>query len=501
MVTLSAFVLGGCAGGQVVEPFNPKDVNPEPYTPDPVWNEKSDLTLTSIQTLKMQSGQTVAPSGKASGSGTAGTGLTPGGATPTPIPGPGPSPAPTPGERIPSTLDPINGSVYDRIEGGVIPYALVQLFDKRGEVIDTILTNASGMYSFTGLAEGSSYKVAASANGYSTIPLSEFSFIYPLMTNPVNLYLAYASPYQELTAGKADFNLVGTIGGYSSLGYTATDAAHPEWEFYLYKNYDNTPAGPYNFYGDVMPTDFFSAATQKTYHALLYDYKGLTQEVATGLVADSRGWAEYTFTLPDPRTNKYSFDGLWLYLPESYTPSAGVWNAGGYGSVYYYNWAVGNYWQSIGSTSATSFVMPPFWAVKPTTDAIGAAGQVNLMVFSDQDTADPGTRFPYVLTKVKLSYDYHRDTGSTATIPTIRAINKDGAYLYIQVPENCYMTLHDASHNEVTISSSHIPFSFDHDLPVSADEINEIHYTGATGPHHFHLIDQAGNANEVPWTL
>ena len=466
LLAVPAVFLSGCATGQVVPPFNPQPIKPAPYNPEPVWNDRTDVNLLALQQIKQKTGQTIAPGGTtATTTGGTTTGGTTGGVTP--VPGPAPGPPPTPGGRVPSTSDAIYGYVYDRIGGGIIPGATVTLLGSRGETVDSIKTTATGLYSFQAIQSGSSYKVQASASGYLQIPLSYFEFIYLVNISPVNLYLAYTSPFQELPGAS-----------YTALGYTTTPTV---------SHFDSNGDTP-GHYGDVMQTDFYSASTQLTYRALLYDYKGT--EFGDGFC--SRGWAEYSFYLPDPLTNHYSYDGLWVTLPESYVVSSSIWTGGGTGTVFYYDWEAFD-WRDGGST-ASGFVQPPFWAVKPTTEADpdeGRAGQVNIIVLSDQDVAAMG---PYVLTTIKLAYDYHKDT----TAPTVsnsyydRPTNR----IITQVQENAYMHLDyiDESDTPRHITS-----------PVEADYINSFSpapYVVKSGSTYTIILqDQAGNSGPVTYSF
>ncbi len=478
MMVLPATFFGGCAVGQVVQPFSPKKVNPSPYNPEPVWNANTDPTLLAIQGLKRKTGQTTPPGGATTAALTPGG--TPGGVAPVPgpIPGPTPGPQPTPGGRVPSTLDSIFGYVYDRVEGGVIPGAIVELYDRRGALVDAIMTDSTGLYSFTSatIFSGSSYKVSASANGYSVIPLSEFEFIYPLVTLPINLQLAYNYPFQELPGGS-----------YTSLGFTATATTGLNYLF-------NNDAYSCGLYGDVMPTDFWSGGLQKTFKSVLFDYKGT--QYGPGFVGlidcsqrSSRAFAQYTFYLPDPLTNHYSYDGLWVTLPDSYVVTGGLWSAGGTGTVFYFDWTAG-LWQEWGSTASLSFAQPPFWSIKNTTDYTGLAGQVNIIVLSDQDVANPPGE--YVLTKIKLAYDYHKDT-SRPTISSSYFVSVTGNII-TQVQENAYVYL-----NYVNSAGTAQQIL----IPIEADRISVFHPSDGVqlgSTYSIFLLDQAGNTSPVTYS-
>lgn len=454
VIALVGLALTGCGPGKVVEEFKQEEVKVEPYTPEAEWNQNSDSFLTSIQTLKQGAGQAVgqAPPGTTVTTGT-GTTVTVPGYTPgvTPVPT---SPPPTiipPQQRVPSSSDPIYGIVRDRIEGGVIPNALVTLNDRRDIMVASIVTNTNGEYSFVDVIPGY-YYVKAEALGYDPIPFGTRYFYYITGTVRMDLELAYERPANDMDGG--DFTVYGQFGG------TDLSTGLPIW---------------YGPPADVMKADFYSGATQMTYDAAVFDEFGA---VGSG----RQGWVEYDFLVPAPQQNSYSYDGQWFKNPIKFKVDSdtNVWTSGGNFIAYYYSWYTG-LWNNMGSSEAAGFVWMYWDAINPTT------GQVSIR----QIAADEN---PYVVGISRIEYDYHKDT-TTPTLTDMYAENVAPGQIRIavQAPENCWMMMSVTG-----------PTNFNFSWPI--DILNGIHYFtfGTTGPlpsgnynYSIQLSDQAGHMSGV----
>jgi len=384
VIALVGLTFAGCGPGKVVEEFKPQEVKVEPYTPEPEWDSKSDPFMTNVQTLKVGAGQAVG-AGTAAGTTTVstGTGAAPGtpGGGPLPTPPPAPSPTPGPVSRTPSSTDPIYGTVIDRIEGGIIPGALVTLFDRRDIMIDTFITNSNGEFSFINISPGY-YKLTAEKLGYDDCPLSTRYIYYLAGTSNVRLELVYAAPVVKIEGGN----------------FSAQS-------------------------GHVMQTYFYASSTQTTYNSALFD------EIPPDPIGTA--WVEYDYTVAPPVANKYSYDGLWFKSPDSYHVDSGVWAPGGFFQGYYWSWYQGA-WIYIFDSSGTSFIQPNFDAVNPTT------GQISFIILaSDSD--------PWVLTTAELDYDYHKDTVAPTMSETFSLVITPTApgsvRISAEIQENAYTTI------------------------------------------------------------
>ncbi len=450
-MVLPAAFFGGCAVGQVVQPFSPKKVNPSPYNPEPVWNANTDPTLLAIQGLKRKTGQTTPPGGATTAALTPGG--TPGRVTPVPGPIPGPTPVPPgPGPRIPLATDPVYGVVRDRIEGGVIPNATVVLTDKRGGLVAYFVTNSYGEYSFVDVVVGGYYNVTATANGYSQAPLSSIDFSYFGIPVTANLELIYNKPFQIIEGG--NFNALGNIGYYvtdGTISDTPPSLASPQVDPVISKEMDiiNLGAGGTP---DAMKVPFYSGSTQQTYNAIKFedvhgDWNKLPGNIYSDAVAkdplgfallqyqtggsagtinntmydlnnygtgtavknysfpgylgsyDVEPWAEYNFIVPAPTLNKYSYDGLWVTFPNRFkVDDQNAWVTGGDARYFYYNW-VDAVWTDLGTTLSRPLGYIPFVGVNAGT------GQVSVIASAFDSN-------PFVLTQAKLDYDYRKDTAA-----------------------------------------------------------------------------------------
>jgi hypothetical protein len=454
-LAVPALFLSGCSAGQVVAPFNPKEVKPQPYTPEPEWTDKTDTMLTSISSMKKQAGQSVAPGATSPGTTNPGTTTTPGTTNPgTPTPGPEPGPAPSPG-RVPLSTDPIYGVVRDRIEGGVIPNATVTLTERRGATVASFVTNSAGEYSFVNLAVGY-YKVTVAATGYVSCPLSTVDLNYFGVPVIANLELVYGAPWQIIEGG--NFNQILGLGNIVIRTTDGTITDPPPANESLPSVISPQVSGADELIGmasggqtDGMQTPFYSAATQQTYNAFYVDnthgnWTSLPGNIYTDTALDAFGfpllryqtagniglinsdmfnlgnyatgtktkdpyfpgylstrkttpWAQYDFFVPAPASNSYSYDGLWVTYSQNFkVNSQGVWSTGGNARTWYYDWYFGG-WRYIGDTLADPLGQFPFTAVNPSD------GRVSLRI-------SPFDENPFVVTGVKLTYDYRKDTAA-----------------------------------------------------------------------------------------
>lgn len=377
--------IAGCAPERVGPTFQPREVKPEPYTPEPEWNPNTDPFLLRIQRLKVGAGVPISAAG-IPGAAAPGAPGVPG------APGLAP-PAPPPPPRTPLTTDAVYGVVRDRVEGGVIPGAVVKLYNRRGTQIDQFTTNAYGEYSFVDLSPGY-YYVVASATGYTATPLSTYNFYYLSGTIVANLELAYSAPYQQIEGG--DF-----------LSST----------------------------GDVMKVAMYVSAAQIVYNAALFE------------VRSTEGEVYYTFTVPAPNLNKYSYDNLKVSFPTPYVwdPVAEAWISGGAFQVQYYDWYLGGfsgtnpfgwyqypdppdptYWDTASVTSKNLM----FSAIHPTT------GQVTIRAKASPDS-DPRV----LLTYTKMDYDYHKDTSAPViSSPSVAKVGANATISY-RVSEDAFVTI------------------------------------------------------------
>lgn len=485
-----AVVISGCATGPVVVPFNPPAVKPEPYNPEPMWNDKTDPYLISIQQIARAAGESMIPTAGLPGGAIGPT--NPGGSSgsaepqpPTPTPGPAPAP-PAPAARTPLPTDPVYGVVTDRIEGGVIPNATVTLRERRGALIGTFTTNAYGEYSFTNLTAGNYYQVAASANGYSASPLSTVDFFYTGIPVIANLELVYTKPVQIIEGG--NFNQVGGLGNvrYEVRDGTYTDArpVDPTPPPLISKDLRPVDLGIAGV-PDAMKTPFYSQATQQTYNSVYFeDIHGdwiklpgniytdpntagapprpflmcqngtnVWTDYAVGPTLpsldplpdgplgyrysyDTEPWAQYTFSVPAPVANKYSYDGLWVTFPGNFkVDDKGVWSSGGFVRYWFCDWyhsTPGHYvWSYLGNSDTNALGYIDFTGVNPTTglvSVIAAAYDAN----------------PFVITQVQLSYDYRKDTAAP-TIYEAHASYVPGlgsnVQFVIKPQEDCFATI------------------------------------------------------------
>lgn len=424
LLAVPALFLFGCTAGQVVAPFNPKEVKPEPYTPEPEWSDKTDVTLTSIESMKKQAGQTVAPgaSGSTSGATTGPGGTTPGSVTPiTPSPTP-PTPV-TPAERTPSMADPVYGIVRDRVEGGVIPNATVTLKERRGNIVSSFITNINGEYSFTGIGAGY-YNVSVTAAGYLPCPLSSRDFFY--VGNPIQMDLQLVTNYPWQMIEGIYYSYRGTVSVPGS--WNPTTFPVPPLTRYVPESYFSISNDV-----DVMPAPFWSAGPEQTWNAAIFDEGGPYDPNPWPATQRRPAWVQYDFTVPAPDANHYAYDGLWVKTPNSYMVGTNnVWSAGGNASIFYFDWVL-NTWVYDGTTANTTWVQPDFSAVQNGT------GRVSVRMFA----ADAN---PFVLTQARLEYDYRKDTD----LPTLSGTYVDGfsggpaiytAFVTAQVQENAIVTI------------------------------------------------------------
>jgi hypothetical protein len=499
MMVLPAAFFGGCAVGQVVAPFSPKKINPEPYNPEPVWSPNTDPTLIAIQGLKRLAGETTPPgAGPSVAAAAAAAGTTPGGTTPTPVPGPPPVP-PGPGPRIPLSTDPVYGVVRDRIEGGVIPNATVTLTDKRNGVVSTFTTNAYGEYSFINLAVGGYYRVAATADGYSSAPLSAVDFTYFGISVTANLELIYNKPFQIIEGG--NFRVLANLQYKvedSTVSDSAPDLGPPQIAPIIAKKRTisslltgGTP--------DAMKVPFYATSTQQTYNSVMFedvhgDWDKLPGNLYTNPNAgnpllmcqfdldkwnladyhvgtfmpdsgtwvpsadylytyDTEPWAEFTFTVPSPILNKYSYDGLWVTFPNRYhLNEKGVWVTGGEARYFYYDWydngsgSAG--WAEVGNTKDQSLGYINFTGINAATGLVSIAAAAY-----DSN--------PFVLTQARLDYDYRKDTTAPTFYDAPQAItgghgatNTGSVHWLLKPQEQCFMTVNVTG--TATFSSSAI---------------------------------------------
>lgn len=478
MMALPAAFFSGCATGQVVVPFAPKEVKPEPYNPSAVWSAATDPYLIAVQSLKRKYGQAFAPG--AVGSSTTGAGTTtPGAAVPiTPTP---PPPTPIPTGRIPSISDAVFGIVRDRVEGGVIPGAIVTLTERRGNQVGTFTTNANGEYSFVSLNVGA-YTVSVQAEGYSPAPTSTRDFFYLGSPIEMDMELVYGDPLQTIeglnftargtvfqtTPGIPDWNPLAIIPG------STFTSIYPKPNFFV----TTTDC-------DVMPAPFWSAGPEQTFNAAIFD-EGFDPFNPLNLWPSYQrrpGWVQYDFTVPSPLANVYSYDGFWVRTLNSWHVVNGVWGAGGNTTVFFYDWVLGT-WVYNGNTAASGFTQPDFSAVNPTT------GQVSLRMLA----ADSN---PYVITQASLEYDYRKDrdiptlSGSyvdqyldSAVYPGMRA-----ALVTAQVQENAVVY--------ITVSGPGTPIG---PVPTPVETHHGIYYflidnmqAGQPYTYSINLVDQAGH--------
>jgi hypothetical protein len=370
----------GCAPEKVAAPFQPREVKPEHYTPEPEWNPNTDPFLLRIQRLKVRAGVPISAAGipEAAVPGAPGAPSVPG------APGLAP-PAPPPPPRTPLRTDAVYGVARDRVEGGIIPGAVVKLHNRRGTQIDQFTTNAYGEYSFVNLSPGY-YYVVASATGYTATPLSTYNFYYLSGTIVANLELAYSAPYQQIEGG--DF-----------LSST----------------------------GDVMKVAMYVSAAQIVYNAALFE------------VRSTEGEVYYTFTVPAPNLNKYSYDNQKVSFPTpfSWHSATKAWTGGGTFQVLYYDWYLRGWYQypdppnldywDTGTYASKNLI---FSAIHPTT------GRVSIRV-----KGYPSSHPRLLLTYAKLDYDYHKDT--TAPVLSSPSVAKVGANATIsyRVSEDAFVTI------------------------------------------------------------
>lgn len=375
----------GCAPEKVATPFQPREVKPEPYTPEPEWNANTDPFLLRVQRLKVRAGGPVSAAG-VTGAAVAGVPGAPGGAPSVPgAAGPAPPPPPPP-LRTPLTTDAVYGVVRDRVGGGIIPGAIVKLYNNKGTQIDQFSTNTYGEYSFVKLTPGYYYYVVASATGYTATPLSTYNFYYLGGTIVANLELAAVTPYQQIEGG--DF-LLST--------------------------------------GDVIKVAMYVSTAQIVYNAALFE------------VRSTEGEVYYTFTVPASNLNKYSYDNLKVSFPSPYLwdPAKNTWTGGGTLQALYYDWYLGGWYQfpdppssAYWDTGTFTSKNLMFSAVHPTT------GQVSIRV-----KAFPSSNPRVLLTYTKLDYDYHKDTVAPVTSNTSVAKAGANATISYRVSEDAFVTI------------------------------------------------------------
>ncbi len=398
MMVLPAAFFGGCAVGQVVQPFSPKKVNPEPYTPEPVWNANTDPTLLAIQSLKRQTNQGTPP-GSATPAATT-TGGTTGGVTPVPGPTPGP---PVPPARVWSPADPVWGYVLDRLSGLPVSTAVVTLTNSLGTVSQTYMTSGDGGFSFVDIPVGY-YKIEAEHSAYNSIPLSFYNFYYSgaQVFHTLEL-LSTSMPTLVLTD---QIDKVGPVG-------------------YAYR------------------TQQYIASQQQTYNGVLFTApSGIAAEFRTIPAVDDgqyNTFSAYWFSLPVPSAYGIGYDGYWV-TSEQYGDVSGVWGALTQDKVerQFYDWDnfTGENWVSIDrdgmgifDSSTTGYV--PFWAIKRYTDINGPAGTVLMRLC-------PREALVFVAS-VSLKYDYHKLTSAPAidNIQTYGTAPNNSTYL--ELNENVYI--------------------------------------------------------------
>jgi hypothetical protein len=398
---------------------------------------------------------------------------------------------------------------------------LVTLTERRGATVATFITNAAGEYSFLDLQLGGYYNVTAVANGYSPCPLSSVDLTYMGIPVLANLELAYGMPWQVIEGG--NFN---KIIGLGNVRYRVSDGSiadptpigpNPAASLPVVSQSFETISLNAGGVADALQKPFYSSSTQQTYNALYfedihndwydlpgniytdpnalavppapflqYQVSGSTWDYNTdgevvfsddmfdlsnystgtsrkdyrdpgGLLipylydTDIEPWAEYDFVVPAPIPNKYSYDGMWVSFPENFmVNSDGVWSSGGSVRYWYYNFLAGG-WYSLENSKENSLGYIGWGGIDRNT------GQVSVRAAAYDEN-------PFVITSVKLAYDYRKDVAAPTLYETPYAevfdtsgFGDDGSYGFVIKPqEGCFATINVSGPSGYTNASSGI---------------------------------------------